>query len=789
MPARGVASRPALLAAALTALAPVSGPACAAPAAPATDIRRFDIPAGPLDRALAAFALQAGVSIGGADLPPRSSRGVRGAMRPQDALDRLLRGTGLGAVFVDSRTVRIDRIAAAAQPPRAAPLAPAAPADEIVVTATRRSGPVSAVPISAAALTAADLFAIGAATSEAALRAVAGVVTTNLGSGRDKIFVRGLSDGAFTGRTETTVSVYLDDARATYSAPDPDLRLVDVARVEVLRGPQSLLYGAGSLGGIYRVVTNAPTADGWAAGGGATLALTRSGDPSWRGEGVLNAPLARDRAALRLVAYRSRDGGYIDDPVRGANRNVTNVVGGRAALRWQGGGWTVDLAGALQDIEARDSQYADPRIGALARRTAVAEPHDNDFRLGRLTVAGELGAVRLDSTTSLVRHEVDSRYDAGAALPALAGRPVATATFDERERIQLFGHETRLRPLAGDRWLMGVSLLHGDTRYSGALNPVGAAAPAYRQRRADDVLEAALFGQAEAPLTPSLSAAAGARLVATRLTSDATREDAESDRRATRTRLLPTASLSWRPADGSLMYLSVTTGDRAGGLNASAAGGGADRFESDKLLSGELGAKLGLFDDALEVDAAAFAVRWSDIQTDQLLPSGLLFTTNAGDGRNIGVEASLTLRPADGWRLRFNGLLNDPELADPEPGFRGGTESPLPSVPNRLASAEVGYSRDLGQFELNVGASARYVGPSRLLLSGASTTRQGGYTTLDTHVALARGRYAVRLFVDNLLDSRANTFAFGNPFTFATASQRTPPRPRTIGVSMTIVSD
>ncbi|MCA3254074.1 MAG: TonB-dependent receptor, partial [Alphaproteobacteria bacterium] len=344
-----MATRAALLLAALAASVP-------ALAAPAETARRFDIPAGSLDRALAAFALQAGVSIGGADLPARTSRGVRGTMTPQAALERLLRGTGLSAGFVDAKTVRIARLAPPPQPLRPAALPAAAPPEEIMVTATRRSGPASAVPISAAALSASDLFQLGAATSEAALRAVAGVVTTNLGSGRDKIFVRGLSDGAFTGRTETTVSVYLDDARATYSAPDPDLRLVDVERVEVLRGPQSPLYGAGSLGGIYRVVTRAPEAEGWAVAGGATLALTRNGARSWRGEGMLNAPLARDRAALRLVAYRSRDGGYIDDPGRGTNLNATNVVGARAALRWQTEGWTVDLAGALQDIEAKDSQ-------------------------------------------------------------------------------------------------------------------------------------------------------------------------------------------------------------------------------------------------------------------------------------------------------------------------------------------------------------------------------------------------------------------------------------------------
>src|SRR5204862_280802 len=67
---------------------------------------------------------------------------------------------------------------------------------------------------------------------------LAGVLATNLGPGRDKLLIRGLSDGAFTGRARSTVSTYLDDAPINYNAPDPDLRLVDVERIEVVRGPQ-----------------------------------------------------------------------------------------------------------------------------------------------------------------------------------------------------------------------------------------------------------------------------------------------------------------------------------------------------------------------------------------------------------------------------------------------------------------------------------------------------------------------------------------------------------------------
>ncbi|MFH7396949.1 TonB-dependent receptor plug domain-containing protein, partial [Pseudomonas syringae group genomosp. 7] len=78
---------------------------------------------------------------------------------------------------------------------------------------------------------------------------VAGLTTTNLGPGRDKILLRGLSDGAFTGQTQSIVALYLDEVPITYNAPDPDLRLADLERVEVMRGPQGTLYGGGTIGG------------------------------------------------------------------------------------------------------------------------------------------------------------------------------------------------------------------------------------------------------------------------------------------------------------------------------------------------------------------------------------------------------------------------------------------------------------------------------------------------------------------------------------------------------------
>jgi outer membrane receptor for ferric coprogen and ferric-rhodotorulic acid len=89
------------------------------------------------------------------------------------------------------------------------------------------------------------------------------LASTNLGDGRDKLFIRGIADSSFNGPTQSTVGEYLGDIRLNYNAPDPNLNLYDMDRVEVLVGPQGTLYGAGTLGASSASCPIRPTATPW----------------------------------------------------------------------------------------------------------------------------------------------------------------------------------------------------------------------------------------------------------------------------------------------------------------------------------------------------------------------------------------------------------------------------------------------------------------------------------------------------------------------------------------------
>ena len=99
----------------------------------------------------------------------------------------------------------------------------------------------------------------GAQGSEAVLDRLPMLASTSLGPGRNKIYIRGVADSSFNGPSQSIVGQYLGDVRLTFNAPDPDLQLYDMRRVELLEGPQGTLYGTGSLGGILRLVPNGPT--------------------------------------------------------------------------------------------------------------------------------------------------------------------------------------------------------------------------------------------------------------------------------------------------------------------------------------------------------------------------------------------------------------------------------------------------------------------------------------------------------------------------------------------------
>lgn len=774
----------------------------------ADQVSNFAIPAGPLKTAATAFALQARVSIDlGSAQGCGPSAGFVGRASSGTVLKALAKGTGCEIRLIAPNTYRVaPKPTAAVRPevaaaPQSVTVEAAPPLAELVIVATRRLSPADRLAYSVSALDERAAAAKGVRDATDLASAVPSMTVTNLGPGRDKIILRGLSDGPLTGQTQSMVGIYLDDVRLTYNAPDPDLLMVDIGQVEVLRGPQGALYGAGSLGGVLQLTTRRPDPKAFDAWASLSAAATKGGGDGGVASGMINAPLLQGRAALRLVGYVERQGGYIDDPGQGRDHvNVTRRTGLRvSATTMLGADWTAEAGVTSQAIASKDTQYADRAVGTYARRNRIAEPHDNDFLEAHLGARGTLFGQDAKLTLATVRHDLSSRYDASAAPPVPFPRDVAVA-FDDSNHVGAVVAEASVasRPAGRVQWQVGAFLARTRQGRDGELIRVDQPkTPLARETRRDVLGEAALFGEAIGDLGGGWMLTLGGRLFATRseASSHTTMADTTAAFRDVQDYVgfAPKVVASFAPTSSTLIYVQAAEGYRSGGFNTAllpsqtfdtAGGEPRRRYAGDELWSYEFGAKASLMEGRLRLRVAAFEAFWQDIQSDQLLSSGLPYTANLGDGRNIGVEFEGGYVHG-GLRVDANFLLNHPELETVNPAFPGRKDLGLAGAPEGSASLTASYEQPLAQgWRWGLDARAAYVGRSRLSFDAATAPSMGDYATTRFAARLWSDRLSLGLSVDNLFDGAGDTFAYGNPFTLRLSPQSTPQRPRTVSLEV-----
>lgn len=700
--------------------------------------------------------------------------------------------------IVDDRTVRITALPPQPDPsPHEAPR-PTNLLNEVVVTATKRPVSLDELPAGVSVISRDQIGLTGAQDPGQTVGQLAGVITTNLGPGRDKLLIRGLSDGAFTGRTRSTVSTYLDNAPINYNAPDPDLRLVDIERVEVVRGPQGALYGSGAVSGIYRIVTRRPDLVRPTAGVLAGIALTRGGDPSREVEGYASLPIIPGRLAVRAVAYQDVQGGYLDNiNLRIANVDKTTRRGGRLALRWQvDDAWQIDAVGALQHLRSNDSQYV-TELSRGERANRLQEAHKNDFAYAGVTVQGDLGWGALTFSTAYVHHVFSSQYDASQALSLFAAKREDLGVFIEAARVNMLVEDVVLRSNSGGRleWLLGAygARTLEQTPSSLSILSRGRLSPAYREFRKDRLGEYAAYGEVSYGLAPGWRATLGGRAFTSHVhtTADLRVDEPfgarDFDKQRRFSGFSPKISLQRQFQDGTLLYALISEGYRPGGFNSAgfrAIQTSRSTYAPDRLSNYEVGAKFRV-DHRLSVHAAVYLDDWQKIQTDQYRPSGLAYTANVADARILGLEAETSYVLPFGLTLQANALLAGSRIRNANPDFARQVTGDLPGVPKSSGGLLAVYARPLGgRFTLRLAGEANYVGRSALSFDASLPPRMGHYLRARLTAEVTDGRWTLAAYVNNPLDDTGDTFAFGNPFSFGQVRQVTPQRPRTLGVRL-----
>lgn len=709
----------------------------------------------------------------------------------------LLKSAVVASLLAASGNTVIVQAAAAAESSDTSSLA----LEEVVVSATRRTENVRDIPQSITAIDGEYLQQAGVRGLQDYIASVPSLSAVERGSGRTKLVMRGISTGPARfddAQSRETTGYYIDESPVAIAAYNPDLFMIDVARVEALRGPQPTLYGAGSMSGTVRVITADPVLDEWGATLSAEIGSTEDGDLNHSTNGVANIPLVDGRSALRVAAYNDFEDGYIDNVrsgsdnvnyarkrgVRAINRTqLTDDVSARLMLWWQ------DIRVGEEDIELQNGTgaFSSAVPEALRINRYVRQPGRDKFLLGALTIDANIGRGTLTSATTVLDRAFDYRSDYTLGIIRNLG-VFNLATIEDTTDVRAYVQELRYVTDKSEpfRWTIGASFSDESKTYAqdvpspgiDALTGLdtgqfGTAENLFQGDTQVDVQQVAVFGEIEYAFTEQLVASVGARAFRAETDTDIlfqgyfqggrdrNVDNAEEDG------INPKASLMFKLNDDVSFYGSAARGFRLGGTNQAvpvsvcaadlAALGrtsAPDQFESDKLWNYEVGAKMQTPGHRLGINASIFHIDWDEIQLTTPLACGFAFTANVGTARSRGAEVDLQARPISGLTLGLTGSYVDAELTEAVPGLsfaRPGAR--LPAVPRYNASASARYDYPFsGSANAFAFTSVRRVGSSYVNFLERPIDYIEAYTLVDLRTGLELDQVDVTLSLYNVFN-------------------------------------
>lgn len=676
--------------------------------------------------------------------------------------------------------------------------------DEVIVTAQRREERLQDVPISVSVLGGKQLDGSPDRTLAESLTRVPGVVTSSVGaSGGSLVTVRGVAAPGANFFGSTPVAYYLDAVpfALVRTAFVPDLNAYDLARVEVLRGPQGILYGANAQSGVVRVLTNAADVSNFEFKLRSEVSSTQwASDQNYRGDAAINLPLVEDRLGVRGVLGYQRNAGWIDAPGR-EDVNDSDLLNARVRLNARP---TDNFSLGLSAWSSR-THFDAPSQANDARQqiSLIEEAWDNDFDLFGVNVGYDFDGFTLDSSTGYLDFSTHSALD--LVQFGLADRVLFTNMDAE-----VLSQEVNLRSDAAGPWRWSFGGIYRDaedilrqdrTTYAGVRAvPFAYVTPAETHFASESY---AVYGQLSRLFAnDKLEFTLGLRYFNDRLTlrevsrlnGTVPTPNPPISRDSTFDATSPAARLTWRPNDDMMLYASYSEGFRSGTHQLPAALFVAPSLPDaspDNLINYEVGAKGDLFGDALSFEAAVYYIDWEDVQQpiSIIISAGIgqAALINGTSASGVGLDAGVTLRPAQA--LSFDATVSVNDLTQDEDVFSNNVRlfsagERLNFSPKYTAGLGMNYELPIGDLAGRFSTSANYVS-SRVNKALAGTAVNTGLSdsllTAQASFSLTSpSGWTASLFADNLTneDGRvANILYPGN-----VANPRL--RPRTIGLQL-----
>ncbi|MBV8500450.1 MAG: TonB-dependent receptor [Paucibacter sp.] len=686
--------------------------------------------------------------------------------------------------------------------------------DRVTVMATRRREPVRDVPLRVEVLSTENLQQSGAATLSDYIANLPGVeFQADGGPGRGQLNVRGVGVGTFGG---ATVGTYIDDVAlgsstvftGTIGSSALDMSLLDLNHIELLRGPQGTLYGAGAMGGLLKYVTNEPDTYNLSGKVGLGVRETHNGALGHTENAVINVPLSEGAAGMRVALFNEHDGGYVDAVGLTAGNHVNdgNTHGGRVSLLLEPTSrLKIRLTATEQNIERNGTNAVavgatgQPLYRDLSKKLWTAEPYSVKNTIASGDVEYDFGGARLNLIASDQRLKSSTAQDLSSTVYLGLVPGSNFVVLNDLTDLHKQTEELRLTSAPGTvEWILGAYHNKESTAYDQAIVfglPGGTNITAQSATQPSTFSENAFYGDLTYNATRALSLTVGARVARNHQTYSAAingklAQAAGGDDSSNT--YLTTARYSLDPT--SSVYVRAASGYRPGGPNPPAVLAGTNQidpaapksFHSDSLWSYEAGYKSDLLDKRLSLEAAVFDIHWNKLQ-QSIAFDGISMLTNAGNAESKGLELSAGYQVDTNWSLNTALTLNDAKLTENAPNL-GAAGSRIPNVSRFSASFGANYAYSLAGKPTHAGLNLRYVGQRNAGYDSPSTTVHNfdlpAYTLLDANWGIDFGRWQLAAYVRNLTDRRGLVNGDTGLTTLGGPVNVTVVTPRTVGANL-----
>jgi iron complex outermembrane recepter protein len=717
---------------------------------------------------------------------------------------------------------------------------------EIVVTATKRAENIQDIPVSVSVESGAAMLERGQSSLLDYAAYMPGFNVSNAGTpGLSSVQLRGISSQAGT----AAVGTYIDDtplgsssAWATGSLTALDLLPYDLDRLEVLRGPQGTLYGAGAMGGLVKYVMKSPSTTQSEATVGAELTDTDgAGRLGYTYSARVSEPLLDNVLGVSLSLFDKQAPGWMTNLATGQrDTNDTSRYGGRAAILWTPTqNLTVKLSAMASNINAEDSAIRQftttqvtPNTGSAlivspqaplpagTENVQFLTPYQQRLQYYSATVDWNVGSVDLISASSYSSQRSfiseDYTQQLGGILGEIGGMGPGLANITNPFGLDKLTQEFRVVSQKGQPvdWMLGVFTTHENSTNTQTLNafnlngtPMAALSPpnnpVFYSALPEIYDEYAAFGDVTVKVTDQINLNAGARYA---------HNDQDWNNTVTPGPLVNEsgffhvgthegvftwmAGAEYHFAADNMLYVRAASGYRPGGPNTPLPGVPSS-YGPDSLINYELGLKSTFLDHRAQVDVALFRIDWKNIQLTASNAESYTFNANGGTATSQGVEFAGTYRPIDALTLGFNEAYTDAHLTSviPQASYLL-TGYQLPLVPKESFSVTVDYQWNLSAgWSAHLGGAYRYVGAEWLSIVESSSpvstpsVRAPSYSVVDLNASVRNDHLTFKAYVRNLANNDAitavsfegliNNGVTGNQQLFSSYLQ-----PRTVGLGV-----